>query len=43
MHVVQLSKGTRHFHLPEKIHTHPKEEISAIQRGRKEKFVSDNI
>ena len=28
--------------IPEKIHTPPKEEISAFQRGRAENFVSDN-
>jgi hypothetical protein len=27
---------------PEKIHTPPTEEISAIRRGREEKIVSDN-
>jgi hypothetical protein len=28
--------------VPEKIHTPPKEEISAVRRGRGEKIVSDN-
>jgi hypothetical protein len=28
--------------VPEKIHTPPTEEISAVQRGRGEKIVSDN-
>jgi hypothetical protein len=28
--------------VPEKIHTLPKEEISAVQRGRGDKIVSDN-
>ena len=30
------------FEYPKKIHTPPTEEISAIQRGRGEKIVSDN-
>jgi hypothetical protein len=28
--------------VPEKIHNSPKEDIPAVQRGRGEKFVSDN-
>jgi hypothetical protein len=31
-----------HWVVPEKIHTPPTEEISAVQRGRGEKIVSDN-
>jgi hypothetical protein len=31
-----------HWVVPEKIHTPPTEEISAIRRGRGEKIVSDN-
>ena len=31
-----------HWVVPEKIHTPPTEEISAVRRGRGEKIVSDN-
>ena len=33
---------SRKWFTPEKIHTHPTEEISAVQKGRGEQFVSDN-
>jgi hypothetical protein len=32
----------RYWVVPEKIHTPPTEEISAVQRGRGDKIVSDN-
>ena len=35
-------KFIRKWVIPEKIHTSPMEEISAIQRDRREQFVSDN-
>jgi hypothetical protein len=38
-----MEKLAQKWVIPEKIHTPPTEEISAVRRGRGEKIVSDNV
>ena len=42
MKQVCVAGKVRYWAVPEKIHTPPTEEISAVRRGRGEKMVSDN-
>jgi hypothetical protein len=42
MHSIPILSHFFEWVIPEEIHPVPKEEISAVQRGREEKFVSDN-
>ena len=40
--MIELEQVKLQWVVPEKIHTPPTEEISAVRRGRGEKIVSDN-